>query len=385
MAEEQITATETVQETQSAKLTTWSNAQNTLSEIESKESETQETITEESTASTQEEATATTEGQSENTGESTTEETQETNVSKFSFGEETLAEANTEAKAQQTTSSSFNIDEEIKKLDRKELLKKAGVSEFAIEIDEHISKGGSAEDYISAKSIDYNKVSDEDLVKSDLRKEYPGFSAEDIDELFLAKYKDIDSTDDTDPDRKRAELQLRADAFKARQSKIQEQQKFKIPETPILQKDEAYEQWKQEQESQSKLKELGNNWFLQHEATKSLNESKRVTIDLGEGVEPFNFDVDRPDLLTKAMIDDGETYHKLTTTKTGEPDVKKQQLVNLFTYNPQQFIKDIFRYGVQMGERKPVVEGQNASKPQAKVASIDPNATPTYKVSKYGG
>ncbi len=306
------------------------------------------------------------------------------NVTAFKIGDDTPPPS-PEAVKPDAKPTVFNIDEEIKKLDRKELLKKAGVSEFAIEIDEHISKGGSAEDYISAKSIDYNKVSDEDLVKSDLRKEYPGFSAEDIDELFLAKYKDIDSTDDTDPDRKRAELQLRADAFKARQSKIQEQQKFKIPETPILQKDEAYEQWKQEQESQSKLKELGNNWFLQHEATKSLNESKRVTIDLGEGVEPFNFDVDRPDLLTKAMIDDGETYHKLTTTKTGEPDVKKQQLVNLFTYNPQQFIKDIFRYGVQMGERKPVVEGQNASKPQAKVASIDPNATPTYKVSKYGG
>lgn len=306
------------------------------------------------------------------------------NVTAFKIGDDTPPPS-PEAVKPDAKPTVFNIDEEIKKLDRKELLKKAGVSEFAIEIDEHISKGGSAEDYISAKSIDYNKVSDEDLVKSDLRKEYPGFSAEDIDELFLAKYKDIDSTDDTDPDRKRAELQLRADAFKARQSKIQEQQKFKIPETPILQKDEAYEQWKQEQESQSKLKELGNNWFLQHEATKSLNESKRVTIDLGEGVEPFNFDVDRPDLLTKAMIDEGETYHKLTTTKTGEPDVKKQQLVNLFTYNPQQFIKDIFRYGVQMGERKPVVEGQNASKPQAKVASIDPNATPTYKVSKYGG
>lgn len=306
------------------------------------------------------------------------------NVTAFKIGDDTPPPS-PEAVKPDAKPTVFNIDEEIKKLDRKELLKKAGVSEFAIEIDEHISKGGSAEDYISAKSIDYNKVSDEDLVKSDLRKEYPGFSAEDIDELFLAKYKDIDSTDATDPDRKRAELQLRADAFKARQSKIQEQQKFKIPETPILQKDEAYEQWKQEQESQSKLKELGNNWFLQHEATKALNESKRVTIDLGEGVEPFNFDVDRPDLLTKAMIDDGETYHKLTTTKTGEPDVKKQQLVNLFTYNPQQFIKDIFRYGVQMGERKPVVEGQNASKPQAKVASIDPNATPTYKVSKYGG
>ncbi len=75
---------------------------------------------------------------------------------------------------------------------RKELLKKAGVSQFAIDMDEHLLMGGKAEDFLAAKAIDYTKVSDEDLVKNSLKKEYPDFSKEDIDELYLAKYKDID-------------------------------------------------------------------------------------------------------------------------------------------------------------------------------------------------
>ena len=303
----------------------------------------------------------------------------EENVSNFNMEVEGVQSP---AAAPAVAPPTFNFDEEIKKIPRNELLKKAGVTDFAIEMDEYLAKGGNAADYLNAKSIDYNKISDEDLVKSDLRKEYPGFSAEDIDELFLAKYKDIDAVDPTDLDRKRSELQLRADAFKARQAKIEQQQKFKIPDAPILQKNEAYEQWKTEQESQSKLIEQGKQWFLQHDATKALNESKRVTISLGEGVAPFNFNVDKPELITQNLTDGGETWNKLTSTKTGEPDVPKQQLLTLIAFNPQKFINDIFNYGVSTGQRKLVSEGQNATKPTTPVHSITGDKA-TYRTGTY--
>lgn len=305
----------------------------------------------------------------------------ESNASNFSFGDEPAPSTVIEQKP--INQPSFNIDEELKKIDRKELLKKAGVSQFAIDMDEHLSMGGKAEDFLAAKAIDYTKVSDEDLVKNSLKKEYPDFSKEDIDELYLAKYKDIDS--EVEYEKKRAEIQLRADAFKLRQAKIEQQQKFKIPETPILQTDAAYEQWKEAQKTQSELNEQGKQWFLQHEATKALNESKKVTISLGDDVPPFNFNVDRPDLITQTLTDDGSNWNKLLSTKTGEPDVAKRQLITLFAYNPQQFVKDIFKYGMQLGERKLVADGQNAVKPQAIIAPIDQNAAPTYKTGKYGG
>jgi hypothetical protein len=278
----------------------------------------------------------------------------------------------------------FNLDEEIKKIDRKELLKKAGVNDFAIEIDEYLSKGGKAEDYLYAKSIDYNKISDEDLVKDGLRKEYPGFSAEDINELFLAKYKDIDAVDAADPDKKRSELQLRADAFKLRQSKIEQQQKFKIPDTPILQKDEAYEQWKADQDSRTKLNDATVKYIIDHEATKNLHESKRVAINVGDGIPPFNFNVDRPELITQSWVDGGKIFGKLISTATGEPDVHKQQLITTFAANPQKFIQSIFNYGVSNGERKLVAEGQNAVKPQAKIANMPLQDGQTVSVKKFG-
>lgn len=370
--EQSVVTPEVLQVAQPAKLTTFSQLQNDLSAYETKESVAASTTTE---PVTQEVVTTTTEPIVE-------EKIPDVSVSNFSFGEDIHAVETQEVKAA-TVQPVFNFDEELKKVDKKEVLKKLGVNDFAIELNDYLLKGGKAEDYLNAKSIDYNNVSDEDLIKADLRKQYAGFTPDKIDKLFNAKYGVTDS--DTDETKEQKELQLEADGYLKRQSKIQEQQSFKIPDTPILQKDEAYEQWKAEQESQTKLNEQGKQWFLQHDATKALNESKRVTISLGDGVDPFNFSIERPDLITKVLTDGGETWGKLTSTKTGEPDVPKQQLLTLFAYNPQQFINHIFRYGVQMGERKPVVEGQNASRPQAKVASIDPNATPTYKVGKFGG
>jgi hypothetical protein len=277
----------------------------------------------------------------------------------------------------------FNFDEELKKIDKKELLKKAGVNDFAIEIDEFLSKGGNAIDYLNAKAIDYNKVSDETLIKSDLQKQYPTFTPQQIDLMFNRKY--AVSEDASDEDKEFVSLQMKADAHNSRTTKIAEQQKFKIPETPILQKDEAYEQWKQQQASNSQVMGQYVAFHEGHAATKALNESKRVTINLGEGVAPFHFNIDKPQMITKALTDGGVILNKVTATPTGEPDVAKQHLITLFSFNPEKFIQDIFKYGQSMGVRKELVEeGQNAQRPQAIVTNMKNDGVQTVSVKKFG-
>jgi hypothetical protein len=310
----------------------------------------------------------------------TPEPQQEENSSSFNIsvsGDEQKTDA-----TEPTQQPTFNLDEEIKKIDRKELLKKAGVNDFAIELDEYLSKGGRASDYLGAKSIDYNDVSDEELIKSDYKKQYPNFTNDEINRLFQRKYGITElMTDDEQQDKL---LELKADGYSRRQSKIQEQQSFKIPETPILQTDEAYEQWKQNKESQSKLFEQVRSYYENHEATKSLYESKRVAVNLGENVPPFNFNVDKPEVLTQMFTDDGSLFNKATSTQTGEPDVRKRQLIGLFSFNPDKFVKDIFNYGQQIGKRSMVEEGQNAQRPQAKVLPADFNQAASYGVGKFG-
>ena len=303
----------------------------------------------------------------------------EENVSSFNLGFE--GEQPKEEIKPEEAPIVYNWRDEIKKLDIREVAKELGLNDFALEINEYLKNGGKAADYLNAKAIDYNQISDEDLIKGNYRKEFPTFTADQINRLYDKKYgeKDIDSDDD----KLDKELERQADAYKIRQAKISEQQKFVIPETPILQKDEAYEQWKQMQETQPAMVEQLKKFYQEHEATKNLNESKRVAINLGEGVA-YNFSIDNPEVLTRMYTDGGETWQKVTSTKTGEPDVQKQQLIGLFSFDPMKYSQALFNYGMQMGRKKIVEEGQNAQLPERKVLPPEMNGQASYGVGKFG-
>jgi hypothetical protein len=305
-------------------------------------------------------------------------------VSQFdiSLGEEGEQHPQQPAQSQQPT---YDWKEEIKKIPIEQVAAVLEFDPFAVELNKHIKGGGQPLDYLQARAIDYNKLSDDSLLKDDLRNQYPTFTPQQIDLMFDRKYGVTE--DALEEDKEFAKLQLQADAYKVRQSKITEQQRFKISETPTPQKDEAYEQWKQNRELQSQQIEKLTNYYSNHEATKKLNESKRVTISLGDGVAPFNWNINQPELITKVFTDDGSSWQKITSTPQGEPDVAKQQLIALFSYNPQKFINDVFNYGKSMGVQKELVEeGQNAQRPQAIVTNMtntNGKAVPTG-VAKFG-
>lgn len=299
--------------------------------------------------------------------------------SNFSIG--TGDDTTTTQQAQTTTQPTYNWKEEIKKIPIAELLKEAGITDFAIEINEHIAKGGKPVDYLSARAIDYNAISDESLIKDSLKKIYKDATPDQINLVYNRKYGVPE--DATDEDKMFADLQLKSEANTIRQTAIAEQSKFKVPDAVIPQ-DEAYLQWKEAQNTQAERSQKITDFYAANQATKNLHESKRVTISLGDGVKPYNFIVDKPEAITNAFTDGGQTWQKLTSTATGEPDVPKQQLIALFSYNPQQFMQSIFNYGKSMGVRKELVEGgQNAQRQQAKVINADPNAKPIYKMGTY--
>lgn len=304
-------------------------------------------------------------------------ETPEANEVSFNLnfsGEETPTQ---ETPAQTTTTAQPAVDwkAELKKLPKEEVVKELGLSDFALELDNYIKSGGNAADYIAAKSVDWNQITDEDIVKDNFRKQYPNLSKQEIDRLYVRKYG-VNELTDEDEAQDRA-IQLKADAHTVRQAKIAEQSKFKVPDAITPQVDEAYENWRQMIAEQPKLVDEQRRFFESHEATKNLNESKRVTISLGDGVPPFNINIDNPQAITKALTDDGTTWRMLTSTKTGEPDVQKQQLITLFAYDPQAFMQGIFNYGASRGVHKKLVEeGQNAQRPQQKALPPEPSAKP---------
>jgi hypothetical protein len=277
----------------------------------------------------------------------------------------------------------FNLDEEIKKVPRKELLAKVGVPEFAIELAEHLINGGAATDYLTARAVDYSKVSDEVLIKADMKAANPHLDDEKITKLFNRKYGISEFA--SEDDREITQIQMEADAGHIRNKKIAEQQKFKVPDAPVHQVEPEYEQWKQQRDSAAAAMDQHKNFVINHPSTKALNESKKIALNFGEGVRPFNIQVNNPEQITRALTDDGTIMNRLLTTNTGDLDVGKQQLLTVFLANPQKFIQDVFNYGQQVGvHRKFVGDGQNPGRPASVVQLNRADEKATYAQGKFG-
>jgi hypothetical protein len=293
----------------------------------------------------------------------------EANESNFSFGfEDETSNVATDATQQQQVQE-VNLDEILKKYDRKEVAKKLGLTDFALEIDEHLARGGNAMDYLQAKAVDWDKVSDLDILKAEFAKKYYMLDAAMQEHVFNKKYGISDLDDDEVKNDKL--INQKIDAAEIRRQKKEEQAKFKLPEAKTQQEvSKEFTEWQQTMQRQQQESEAAKQFITSHPAIQSLLTSKRVAIDLGEGVKPFNFNIDKPDLIVKAILD-GSFYRKFITNKQGELDVERLKKITLYAADPDRHDRDLFNYGKSHGVQTLVNEGQNAKKPDGITASPD--------------
>lgn len=290
----------------------------------------------------------------------------EENASSFSmpvYGE-TAEQPTTSAEA--TAAAIIDWKNEIKKANPKEILKELGYDDFIAEFAEFRKNGGDAYKYLEAKAFDWGNVTHQELVKDDLKLQYPHLTDDKIERLYQAKYKQSDMA--ADEDREVGLIQLEADAELVRQKRINEQKAFQIPELARPQEaidlqNRVIEQQKLDAENSQRIFEF----FREHEATKSLYESKRVAIDLGDNGK-FNFNIDKPENLMSVALD-SEKWQRAISINPQEadtskliPDVAKLQKIALVALNPN-YEKDLVNYGKSLGLKAIVEEGQNARRP----------------------
>jgi hypothetical protein len=256
--------------------------------------------------------------------------------------------------------------EELKKANPKDVLKELGYDDFLADFAEFRKNGGDAYKYLEARAFDWSDVSHQELVKDDLKVQYPHLTDDKIERLYQAKYKQSDMA--SDEDREVGLIQLEADAELVRQRRITEQKAFQIPDLARPQEaidlqNRIQEQQKLEAEHSQKI----INFFKEHEATKSLYESKRVAIDLGDNGK-FNFNIDKPENLMSVALD-SEKWQRAISINPQEadvsklvPDVAKLQKIALVALNPN-YEKDLVNYGKSLGLKAIVEEGQNARRP----------------------
>ena len=259
-----------------------------------------------------------------------------------------------------------NWKDELKKADKREVLKEIGYDEFIADFAEFRANGGDAYEYLQAKSFDWNKVDDYSIIENDFKKEYPNLDNAQIERLISKKYN-LNSIDDED--KEDGLIMMKADSHKSRLGKIDNQSKFEIPavakpQEAINQQAQIEEQQRFEQEQQLQF-EKTNKFINEHEATKNLMASKRVTIPLAEGVN-FNFNAD-PEVLQSVAF--GKNWLRAIAENPQEvddsklvPDVAKLQRIAIMALNPN-YEKDLFNFGKAQGKKEFISGGQNAQRP----------------------
>ena len=295
----------------------------------------------------------------------------EENVTAFSmpnFGDEPAEETSTEAQSSAQVQVT-DWKEQLKKSDPKEILKELGYDEFVADFAEFRKNGGDAYKFLEAKAFDWNNVSHTDLVFDELKLQYPNLTDDKIEKLYQARYKQTEFA--ADEDREVGLIQLEADAELVRQKRIHEQQQFRIPEVSRPQEVDNQLQYAEQERLLAEQQQQVLQFFREHDATKSLIESKRVAIDLGDNGK-FNFNIDKPENLMAVALD-GEKWQRAISVNPQEadpakliPDVAKLQKIALVALNPN-YEKDLVNYGKSLGLKAIIEEGQNARRPVGSV------------------
>ena len=255
--------------------------------------------------------------------------------------------------------------ETLKSVNKKELFEELGLPELDetdIEFAKYRKAGGDPYKYIEQRLMDYNKVSDDVAAKELLKAEYPTLDALKLEKLFANKYSQSEYA--TDEERELGAIQMEADANKWKQAKVNEQKNFTLPQAIQSQLPPEVQSQIETVRAMNEQAQQIRSFVNEHEVTKGLFQSKRVTVDLGDG-KTFNYTIDNPRVITDVLLNE-ESAAKYGKNAKGEPDMQQAVELALFKINPTKFKQDLFNYGKSVGQQSLIAEKQNAVRPIGK-------------------
>jgi len=215
---------------------------------------------------------------------------------------------------------------------------------------------GDVTPYLEAKSVDYTTMSDLDVVRYDMRKQYSEMSDKNFERLFdrevIQKYQLDENRYGEDEIELGKEL-LKSEASRKRQSLIEDQSKFAIP-----QREDNSAQ------TQAEVEQARQEWtqsVQSHPTTKELVDKQRVVINYNG--EPFAYEVDNTDAVVEMTIDNTK-FFQLFQTEDGQVDYDRWYRVLNYASNPGLFERSLINHGKTLGGKEVVKEIKNPSRPQ---------------------
>jgi len=223
------------------------------------------------------------------------------------------------------------------------------------------SDGDSLKDYLKEMTTDYSQLSSEDVMRRQLREEYPKATEKQLDVLFrkeIVERYNLDSMDDDLVEEGRLLLDAKAESF--RDKLTQKQQEYLLPQ---------YTQDNSASESEMRAQQEFENYkqnLTSNQLTQEMLQNKRLTI--GEGDEKFSYSITNPNDIVNNLFDSNAWANKLFDIQKDSqgnelfvPNVEKQLLVSAILEDHKGFLKEMAKYYKSLGGKATIDSLENAS------------------------
>jgi hypothetical protein len=228
----------------------------------------------------------------------------------------------------------------------------------------HWKNNGDVTSYLKELSTDYSKMPAEEVMRHQLRQEYPKATEKQLDLLFHTKVAQAYNLTSEDPEQvENGRLLLEAEADRHRDKLVQNQQNFLLPKPPEPKAAEPDLRAQQQQQSFEEYQSAINN----SPYTASLLATKKLAI--GEGDEKFNYPIADPSAITNILMDTEAWERSFFTvetkpdgTKKYVPDVEKQLFVAAAMHDYKGLLKELGIHFKSLGGKSALDLIENPSK-----------------------
>lgn len=224
-------------------------------------------------------------------------------------------------------------------------------------------KDGTITEYLRELTTDYSKMSDEDVMRYQLQKEYPKATQKQLETLFkkeVVERYNLDSDDEEELEEGQNLLAVKADRH--RDEFIENQEKYLLPKYVERTQNEN----QVDPQIQAQQQEIERVTKIIEEDSYIRNLVDKNVYSFGEGEDVFNFPIEG--LSIKNLVINGDETGELMFDKViGEngnesyiPKSKHQALVAIVNKYGESFLNELVKHGKSLGAKKVIEQIENA-------------------------
>lgn len=219
---------------------------------------------------------------------------------------------------------------------------------------EYYEKTGDLTPYLQAKTVDFTKMDDSEIMRRSLREQYPDVSEKAFERLYKQQVVDkfkLDAEEWGADDADLGKELLKSEADKLRQKYIEWQTGFRAPEPQPM---SEVEDDQQALEAIAKFEQE----VKMNPVTRSILEAKRISIKNGD--DEFNFEVPNAETLVDMTLDNNKFFQQFAA-EPGQLDYSKWYKTVAYSQNPELFEKALINFGKTLGRSEVTKEIKNPS------------------------